>query len=463
MKFSNTVLAVLVFISCNAAHSQANGPQNVDKPNIIIIYTDDMGVGDLSCYNSGWVKTPNIDKLAAGGIKFNTYYSASPVCSPSRAAITTGIFPTELGINTYLDSKKDNAECEQFDYLDPSYPSMARILKTVGYSTGHFGKWHMGGGRDVDNAPQITEYGFDEYVTTYEGPDPDPLITASDWIWSEGDSIQRWDRTAYFVDKTLDFLSRNSQSPSFINLWPDDMHDPWIPGKAYYGKRKKWKTKEAFVSVLMEYDKQIGRLMDGLKKLGIFENTLIIFTSDNGAYPTFDQIRTNSQRGAKNSLFEGGIRMPFIAHWPAKIPPGAVNDKSIVSAVDILPTLCAITGATLPDGYNGSGENMRGALLGTKVQSRKKDLMWDFGRNKHFNDPAQPYHQSPHLAIRRGNWKLLINSDRTEIQLYDMDKDPNETTNIADNQPKIAMELSDKVINWYKTKRKVRGDSISKG
>jgi arylsulfatase A-like enzyme len=290
---------------------QSNLAQNVEKPHIIIIYTDDMGIGGLSCYNSGWIQTPNIDKLATGGLKFNNYYSASPVCSPSRPAITTGIFPTELGINTFLSSRKSNAETEQFDFLDPSYPSMARVLKGIGYKTSHIGKWHMGGGRDVDDAPQITEYGFDEYVTTYEGPDPDPLITASDWIWSKEDSIKRWDRTRYFVDKALDFLSRNGDSPCFVNFWPDDMHDPWIPSKEFYG-RKTWKSKETFVPVLKEYDKQIGRLMEGLKKLGMFENTLVIFTSDNGAYPTFDQIRTNSQRGAKNSLFEGGSECPLL-------------------------------------------------------------------------------------------------------------------------------------------------------
>ena len=463
MKIAKIIFSLLVLLNFIRVESQGSSSIDTKKPNIIIVYTDDMGIGDLSCYNSGWVKTPNIDKLAAGGLKFNKYYSASPVCSPSRAALTTGIFPTELGINTYLHSREGNLKHEQFDYLDPKIPSIARILKNAGYRTAHFGKWHLGGGRDVDNAPQITEYGFDEYVTTYEGPDPDPTITATYWIWSEEDSIKRWERTAYFVDKTLDFLSRNRNMANFINLWPDDMHDPWIPSSAYFDKKEKWTSKEAFVPVLVEYDKQIGRLMEGLKKLGIFENTLVIFTSDNGAYPTFDQIRTNSERGAKNSLFEGGIRMPFIAHWPAKIPPGKVNDESILCAVDILPTLCAITGAHVPREYNGSGENMTDALLGAKVQLRKKDLMWDFGRNEYFNEPKQPHHQSPHLAIRRGEWKLLINSDSTEIQLYNVKKDQHETTNIADMNPEIASQLSHKVINWYRTKRKIRVEKIIKG
>lgn len=136
--------------------------------------------------------------------------------------------------------------------------------------------------------------------------------------------------------------------------------------RSFMGKKKNRRVGKRF-PVLIQYDKQIGRLMKGLKEMGMFENTLVIFTSDNGAYPTFDQIRTTSECGAKNSLFEGGIRMPFIVHWPAKIAPGEVNDESIVCAVNILPTLCAITGAKLPGGFEGSGENMSGALLGKNV------------------------------------------------------------------------------------------------
>lgn len=463
MQYVPSALALLVFCGIHALSPQSSDLRKVKKPNIIIIYTDDMGIGDLSCYNSGWVQTPNIDKLAFGGLKFNNYYSASPVCSPSRAAITTGIFPTELGMNTYLHSREGNAKHEQFDYLDPRLPSMARILKKNGYRTSHIGKWHLGGGRDVDDAPQITAYGFDEFVTTYEGPDPDPLITASNWIWSEKDSIKRWERTSYFVDKTLDFLSRNKNEPCFINFWPDDMHDPWIPNADYYDKKDKWKSKEAFVAVLKEYDKQIGRLMQGLKKMGMFENTLVIFTSDNGALPTFDQIRNNSNRGSKISLYEAGIRMPFIVHWPAKVAPGEVNDESVISAVDILPSLCELTGAKLPNGYNGNGEEMTDAILGTSKETRKKDLLWDYGRYDFFNRPPQSYHQSPHLAIRRGDWKLLINSDGTEMELYNIKKDQNETTNIAHKQPDLASELSGRVIDWYETNRKIRDDSVIKG
>ena len=268
--------AILLLTACGGLIHTMDATAQKQKPNIVIIYTDDMGIGDLSCYNSGWVATPNIDKLASQGLKFNHYYTSSPVSSPSRVGLTTGMFPSEWGINTFLHERKGNADCEQCDYLDSNAPTMAKSLKAAGYATAHIGKWHMGGGRDVDDAPQIPKYGFDEYVTTYEGPDPDPLITASNWIWSEKDSIQRWDRTAYFVDKTLDYLARHKDKPCFVNLWPDDMHDPWIPSSGFYPISESWASRNNFVAVLTQYDKQIGRLMEGLEQLGIRENTLVI-------------------------------------------------------------------------------------------------------------------------------------------------------------------------------------------
>lgn len=199
------------------------------NPNVVIIYIDDMGIGDIGCYGGKFVATPNIDKLAQDGLLFNQYYSSAPVSSPSRCGLTTGLFPIEVGINTFLNDKASNKRCEQRNYLDDKLPSMARAFQNAGYATGHIGKWHMGGGRDVHNAPSIKNYGFDEYLSTYESPDPDPAITASKWIWCDNDSIKRWKRTEYFVDKSIDFIKRHKDSPFFLNLWPDDMHTPWVP------------------------------------------------------------------------------------------------------------------------------------------------------------------------------------------------------------------------------------------
>lgn len=448
---NRTILTGLLGVSTAAsaaAQAPAKAQASKTRPNIVIIYTDDMGIGDLSCTNTGWVETPGIDRLAAQGLVMNSYYSAAPVSSPSRVGLTTGIFPMEWGINTYLHSRKGNAACEQADFLAGDAPSMARILRDAGYATGHFGKWHMGGGRDVTDAPQITDYGFDEYCSTWESPDPAPELTASDWIWCKDDEVKRWERTAYFVDKTLDFMTRHKGTPCFVNLWPDDMHTPWVPDEESQNRKAAFGSRPNFTEVLTEYDRQIGRFLQQLDERGLSDNTIVIFTSDNGPAPSFRQLRTNGMRGTKNSLYEGGIRMPFIIRWPGVIEAGKVDNRTVVCAVDLLPSLCRIAGAKLPEGYRSSGEDMSEALLG-RATERKGDLMWDFGRNGSFSFPRDEYHRSPSLAIRRGDWKLLVNPDGSGAELYDIVEDPNEKTNLAAENPALVGELSKTVLAWW--------------
>lgn len=418
------------------------------KPNVVIIYIDDMGIGDIGCYGGKFVATPNIDKLAQEGLLFNQYYSAAPVSSASRCGLLTGMFPIKNGINTFLNDKASNRKCEQRNFLDDKAPSMARAFQNAGYATGHIGKWHLGGGRDVHEAPSIKKYGFDEYISTYESPDPDPLITATKWIWSNQDSIKRWKRTEYFVDKSLDFIKRHKDKPFFLNLWPDDMHTPWVP-ESKQKENKSWETKQTFIPVLAEMDKQIGRFIKALDDMGLSENTIVIFTSDNGPAPSFQSARSAYLRGTKNSLYEGGIRMPFIIRYPKKVKHGQVNSLSVLSAVDLYPSLCTIAGIPMEKDYRGDGKNYAKVLLGKSETKRKTDLMWDFGRNKHFNFPGNAYDKSPHLAIRSGKWKLLVNGDGSDTQLYDMEKDKYEKNNVAESYPELAAKLSEKVCKWY--------------
>ncbi|MDD3309749.1 MAG: sulfatase-like hydrolase/transferase, partial [Dysgonamonadaceae bacterium] len=308
MNYKSLLITGLSFATIIGAKAQ-----NIEKPNIIFILTDDMGIGDLSTYGSQGIKTPNLDKMAEEGIRFTQYYCASPISSPSRAGLLTGKHPANWNITSYLQTRQGNRAAEMVDFLVTDAPTLPRILKENGYKTAHFGKWHLGGGRDVYNAPSIKEYGYDEYSSTYESPDPDPLLTASDWIWSKKDSIKRWNRTAYFIDKTLDFLRNNKGQPCFINLWPDDVHTPWIGNYEQMEMSPKGEnSNKNFNTVLYEYDYQIGRLLKELKEEGLDKNTIVIFTSDNGPAPSFNQMRTNGLRGQKASLFEGGIRMPFI-------------------------------------------------------------------------------------------------------------------------------------------------------
>lgn len=415
-----------------------------DKPNIIFILSDDMGYSDIGCYGGTFVPTPNIDRMAKEGTRFTRFYTASPICSPSRTGCLTGMYPARWQITSFLQAKAGNRNCEQVDFLDPKAPSIARTLKTAGYTTAHIGKWHMGGGRDVTNAPPFRDYGFDEHVSTYESPEPHPALTATNWIWSEHDEIKRWSRTAFFVDKTLDFLRRNKNRSCFVNLWPDEMHTPWIPDEAAYREGSKtWEEERHFKAVLADYDHQIGRLFAGLKELGIDQQTVVIFTSDNGALPTFDGRRSTGLRGNKATLYEGGIRVPFIVRWPGRTPTGRVDDTSVLNAVDLFPTFCALAKAALPKA-EFDGKDFSRTFFG-KSASRRQPMFWEFGRNFHKPRVGE---SSPNVAVRDGDWKLLINADGTRQELYNLATDAGEAANVAGKNPRITARLSKAALKW---------------
>lgn len=440
----------LLLLSCMAATAHAQQ----QKPNVIVILVDDMGIGDNGTYGSTIVPTPNIDRLAHEGLQLNSFYSAAPVSSPARTGLITGRCPIKYRINTYLDSKAANERVENANYLDPSAPTMAHAFQDAGYATGHFGKWHMGGGRDVKDAPGFERYGFDEHVSTYESPDPDPKLTSTNWIWAASDEVKRWDRTAYFIDKAIDFMRRSKEQgkPFFLNLWPDDVHTPWVP-KVKAHKNGEWEMKLCFVPVMEELDRQIGRFLKAVDDMGLRDNTIVIYTADNGPAPSFDQERTCGKRGQKNSLYEGGINMPCIIRYPRVIEPGRVNSRTVLSTLDLYPSLCTICGISPQAGYWSDGADYSRALLGLEEPDRQEPLMWDFGRNSYYNKPANAYHRSPHLAIRKGRWKLLCGDNAADAQLYDVVADPKETTDVAADHPQLVEEMSRAVCEWYTTYR----------
>lgn len=452
-KYWKRAICLVALVVALAGRTPVSESSSATKPNIVFILTDDMGFGDIACYGGTFVPTPHIDQIAKEGCQLMQYYSAAPICSPSRAGLLTGMYPARWNFTTFLATREKNSQAEQADFLDPAAPSIARIFKNAGYATGHFGKWHMGGGRDVKNAPGFEQYGFDEHASTYESPHPDPLITATNWIWSDKDSIKRWDRTKYFVDKTLDFLKRHKGQPCFINLWPDDVHTPWVPRKEpEYTGQYPMNTEEeaAFKLVLKEYDHQIGRLLDGLKQMGLDKNTIVVFTSDNGPLPSFRGSRAGGLRGSKLSLYEGGTLMPFMISWPEHINAGTVDRTSVITAVDMVPTLAKMAGVPLPAAYHSDGIN-RSEVFMNKPSARKKDMYWEYGRNSTaFNFPKGK-DKSPNLAIRSGNWKLLMNNDETDIQLYNLLNDPKETINVTTGNPTVTNELKAKLIQWWRT------------
>ncbi|HVW62277.1 MAG TPA: sulfatase-like hydrolase/transferase, partial [Puia sp.] len=251
--------------------------------------------------------------------------------------------------------------------------------------------------------------------------------------------------------------------PCYINLWPDDVHTPWVPRTEteYTGKFPMNPEEEAaFKLVLKEYDVQIGRLLDGLKSLGLDRNTIVIFTSDNGPLPSFRGSRAGGLRGSKLSLYEGGTRMPFIISWPGHIKPGSIDETSELSSLDLLPSLVKIAGIRLPEDYHGDGKDRSKVLLG-KPSVKNMDMYWEYGRNAIAFAYPKGRDKSPNLAIRSGAWKLLMNHDGSDVQLYNIDKDPNESRDVITDFPKVAGELKEKLSKWWVSLPKLGEEGVT--
>lgn len=423
------------------------GSATAQKPHVVFIFVDDLGWGDVSCFG-GQVPTPHMDRLAGEGMQFRQFYVASPICSASRCGVITGQFPARWRITSYLQSRAGNRECEQADFLDPQAPSLPRAFHEAGYATAHIGKWHLGGGRDVTDAPKFAAYGYDVGLGTYESPEPAAALGLKTMPWEqkrEPQQVPRHERTRWMVDETLKFMQQHSGQPCFVNLWLDDVHTPYRPveGKDERGLPEKYRD------VLVETDRQIGRLVKALPS-----NTLVLMCGDNGPEPTLNHARTQGLRGMKWSLYEGGIRTPLIVRWSGVVPAGVVNETTVISSVDFVPTLCALA-QIKPPPADQDGEDMSAALHGERVM-RQKPLLWEYGRKpgeagkvkNGFPYPKEPDSKSPNVAIREGKWKLLTNADGTQAELYNLSKDPAETTNLAGVEKDTADRLKKAALAW---------------
>jgi arylsulfatase A-like enzyme len=425
-----------------------------EQPNIVIVLMDDFGWGDPSCYGNKMIQTPHMDRLAKEGVRFTQGYVASPICSPSRCGIITGQFPARWKITSFLQTKAGNKACEMADFLDPCATTLPRMLQQAGYATAHVGKWHLGGGRDVTNAPKFREYGYDLGLGTYESPEPAAPLGLKTVPWGAQDKLEpqqipRHERSKWMVDQTLQFLKANQSKLCFVNLWLDDTHTPFVPSDEQIKAVKQpgeGENKTKYKAVLSAVDQQIGRLLEGIKGT----NTLVIFLGDNGASQPLVRERVGGLRGQKLSLYEGGIRIPFIVWWPGKVKGGVVNEKTVISSLDLIPTLACVTGACFPKGYQPDGEDMTAIIKG-ETPLRRKPLFWEYGRNAtSFSYPKDDQHHSPNLAMREGSWKLLVNSDGKGAELYDIVQDAKETKDLATINPELVEQMKKKLLDWRK-------------
>ncbi|MHC4995496.1 MAG: sulfatase-like hydrolase/transferase [Planctomycetota bacterium] len=430
-----------------------------DRPNFILFFIDDMGWGDFSCFGNQDASTPHIDRMAAEGIRFHQFYVNSPICSPSRVAISTGQYPQRWDITSYLANRKVNNDRGIAQWLDPKAPMLARFLNNAGYATGHFGKWHMGGQRDVDDAPPITAYGFDASLTNFEGMGPKllpltlkPGDTEPGRIWGDAERLgegYRWmprsKITEGFIDEAIPFIKQAQRdgNPFYINLWPDDVHSPFWPPVDRWADGKRG----LYHAVLEAMDRQFGKLFDLIRDdASLRDNTLILICSDNG--PEQGAGTAGPYRGYKTFLYEGGVRSPLIAWGPGLIDvsrAGTINKDSVFAAFDLPPTLLAIAGVDAPADVRFDGESLADTLLGKSDASRRAPIYF---RRPPDRDAFYGDDDLPDLAVRDGDWKLVCEYDGSDAELYDLANDPSETTNLASAHPDVVKRLTRAVIDW---------------
>jgi uncharacterized sulfatase len=465
------ILAGIIVFSCNSRKGKSDSVQKeitdqteasvAQSTNILFVFIDDMGYADLACYGNTEVHTPNIDQLAKEGILFTQFYVNSPICSPSRTAVTTGQYPSRWGITSYINASKANANRGMRNFLSLEAPSIARNLQQAGYYTAHIGKWHMGGGRDVDYAPLITEYGFDESVTQFEGLGERYLAIFETFNYKDGKrGLERqsaqlgrgeihWEKrdkfTEIFVDRTIAAIQNAQQTnkPFYINLWPDDIHTPLEPPEHLRGDLT---TKARFLGVMHEMDRQMGRLFDYIRNdENLLDNTLIVFTSDNGPDKAVND--AGILRGFKTNLYEGGFREPFIVWWPGQIPKeivGTQNKKTVMAAIDLPLTFMELAGVKPDENVKYDGESMLNAISGKEQQVRSKSLFW-------IRPPDRPGYgndNDPDLAMRKGDYKLLMDFDGSNIQLYNLEEDPGESENLNIVMSEKTRELKNELEDW---------------
>ncbi len=443
-----------ISLSCVGACSMAKPqPDRVTrKPNIVFVLCDDMGWGDMGCYGHPKIKTPNLDRLASQGVRLTNFYVNSPVCSPTRAGVMTGRFPSELGFHGHLATVESNQQRGIPNYLDPDIPMLTKLLQSVGYVTGHFGKWHLGGPQDK-TAPSPENYGIDVSAT---------VLSNGPSYFKKGD--KRADSSMRIMQHTIDFIESNADKPFFINCWLIDPHSILVPSEEQLAEYPELETldqaKGRFSSVTQTYyavitniDKHIGRLMDKLDQLNLVEDTIIVFTSDNGPADIWGAATSHSGaglagpfRGCKTSLYEGGIRMPFIVRWPGKVSADTVDNTTVMAATDLLPSFCKLAGVKISHQLKLSGEDMSDVFFGKTVK-RTKPLIWEYRygmRGRHIQ-------HSPMLAIRQEKWKLLLNPDKSRVELYNIEKDPSEMDNCATENQDIVERMSKALLKWYNT------------
>jgi arylsulfatase A-like enzyme len=480
MKSHHYLQPCLAALLSLAAFAQENLSETKNPPNVIVILSDDVGWGDLGCYGATQIKTPNLDALARNGMRFTDAHASASVCTPTRYSMLTGQYSfrvNAIGLN------KGVANGDSPLLIPVAATTLPKIMKSAGYRTAVIGKWHLGFGNSKPDynqelTPGPLEIGFDEFFGfpatndriptvfirdhrvvgldpadpieyTYQEPaDPDSSLKkfssgGSRIGWIAGGKAAQWKDTQLtdtFTKEVVAFVERNQNNPFFLYYAPHNVHAPTVPHPRFLGSSGLSKRADT----LVELDGSIGELMKTLARLELTENTLVIFSSDNGAYVTDEKghLPNGPWRGKKSHLWEGGHRAPFIAHWPGRIAPGVCDE--LVSLVDLPATAAALVGGQLADDAAPDSFNLLPTLLGKTNPQSRDHLVLMSGKGD--------------LAIRHGNWKYIPDlatangwdswnkkgeSAAVKAGLFNLKKDQGETQNLVAREPEIAKRLAD--------------------
>jgi len=429
-----------------AAATARPADRSKDKPNFVFVLVDDLGWADVGCYGNTFNETPNIDRLAAQGMRFTDAYAACPVCSPTRASIVSGQYPARLGITDFMPGhwrpfEKLTVPINRTQYLPLSIVTFAEALKGAGYACGAFGKWHLGGRKHFPN-----QQGFDTMVVAGGGRHfgnhtwPDIKMRKDDYL------------TEALAAQGEKFIEANKDRPFCLYLMHYAVHIPLEARKALIAKYQAKATpptgvnNPVYAAMVEHVDASVGRIMKKLDAMKLSGRTVVIFFSDNGGlrqhYKKIGPIVTSNAplRDEKGTLYEGGIREPLIVRWPGRVKAGATCAEPVTST-DFYPTLLDIAGVRPPAGQACDGASLV-PLLKQTGRPQREAIYWHY---PHY------HHSTPAGAIRQGKWKLIEFYEDGKLELYNLAEDIGEKTNLATKLPKRAAAMQAKLAAWRKS------------
>lgn len=460
MKISVLFLLVMSIFSCKAQES--NLSRGSKKPNVVFILADDLGINALHCYGNSLVESPNIDKLYSESMHFTNGYSNDPTCAPSRASIMSGQYVPRHQVYRVADRfKQQKRTLDAMPNLPPkSYEladsgkglsldktTIAEAFKTNGYATSAYGKWHLG-----KKELQIQNHGFDEgyeitghynFKTSPQKNDLDNSLYSADVI----------------TEKTIEFIKRSKDKnlPFFAYVPYYLVHAPLEP-KPVYLKQFKEKLKDnkevglkeiKVLAMIKSLDDSIGQLMKALSVLGLEDNTIIVFTSDNGHYKTESNIFNQPYRGVKGQTLEGGIRVPYLFKWKNKIKANSASKEPIIH-VDIYPTLLGLTQFDFPKDYILDGEDISPLLLGNSKELKRDALVWEYTNYANYNIKKKTFASKWVNVIQMDGYKMTEDVDTETYTLFNLNSDPYEKNEISSTHPKVLFRLKNRLELWKK-------------